>query len=425
MASVKDQHCESSSTSRLPIQVPSGGVVPYRVPVVPTLAHPRLIIVLGLLVIFILLGSATLLGVNAWYAHQSATITVLPTYTIEKRQITLSLVSTQPTTGSQVSARILTTMGSAQTATVPATGTHEQSSQVAMGEILFLNIAPYAQDVPAGSVLTASNGIQIQTLAQAQIPAGNAPKQGMATVPARAIDPGAAGNIPAYALNNVQCCDTGTIPGVVAENPRPFTGGQDAENYSFVQQTDIITASAPLIQQQRQAGQAALRSRLRPDEQLAGDITCTPSVRSNVAPGVRTATVQVTVETSCRSEVYSREDARRKATALWSSQVKREYGTAYRTGQIEIGVGTTSSQQGTLTLTLPVRGVVFYQVDRTALQRSLSQIAGKSPKEAELILLHIAGVSRATITGTQQNALPVDPAHITFVISVPTLSTHV
>ncbi len=429
MASVqKDQHSQppTNHPSALAVRVRPGGVVRYRAPITPNGARRRLILVLGLLVVFILLGTATWLSVNAWSASQRATVTILPQYTVEARQIALNLVPTKPSMENQIQARILTTTTPAQTATVPATGTYQQPTRVAMGEILFLNLAPYPQDVPPGSVLTASNGIQVKTLAQAQIPAGNPPQQGMATVPARAIDPGAAGNIAAYALNNVQCCDTGTITGVVAENPRPFTGGQDAASYTVVQQDDITAASAPLILQQKQAGLAVLHSQIHPDEQLAGDITCTPSIQSDVPAGGRASQVQVSVKTTCRGEVYPRAEAQRKASALWSSQVLSAHGAAYRAGQIQIEAGKVTSTdvaKGTLTLTLPVRGVVFYQLDRTVLQRSLAQIAGKSPKEAQALLLRIAGVSRVTITGTNQS-LPTDPTHITLTVSTPTLSTH-
>lgn len=427
MASVqKDQHSQLSPAnhpSPLPVRARPGGVVQYRAPVTPNDARRRLVLVLGLLVVFILLGTATWLSVNASSTSQ---VTILPLYTVEARQIALTLVPTKPMEN-QIQARTLTTTTPAQTATVPATGTYQQPTRVAMGEILFLNIAPYPQDVPPGSVLTASNGIQVKTLAQAQIPAGNPPQQGMATVPARAIDPGAAGNISAYALNNVQCCDTGTITGVVAENPRPFAGGQDAASYTVVKPDDITAASTPLIQQQKQAGQAALRSQIHPDEQLAGDIPCTPSVQSNVPAGGRALQVQVTVKTTCRGEVYTRAEAQRKASALWSSQALSAHGAAYRAGQIQIEAGkvtSTDATSGTLTLTFPVRGVVFYQVDRATLQRALAQIAGKSPKEAQALLLRIAGVSRVTITGTDQS-LPTDPTHITLTVSTPTLSTHV
>src|SRR5262249_54441557 len=62
------------------------------------------------------------------------------------------------------------------------------------------------------------------------------------------------------------------------QNQNAFTGGQDASNYTYVQQQDIDGATNPLIAQLTSDAQQQAQQQLQPGEQLVQAITCSSSI---------------------------------------------------------------------------------------------------------------------------------------------------
>ncbi|MGB8346428.1 MAG: hypothetical protein WCD86_16200 [Ktedonobacteraceae bacterium] len=90
---------------------------------------------------------------------------------------------------------------------VPTTGTGHQEASVASGDVTFYNAALYAQTIPAGTLLTASSGVEAVTDAVTYIPAGNFSTNGAQTVTAHTLNAGSGQNVPAYGFGR------GVLPG--------------------------------------------------------------------------------------------------------------------------------------------------------------------------------------------------------------------
>lgn len=108
------------------------------------------------------------------------------------------------------------------TVAVVPTGVRTIPATRATGVLTITNGSILAQHLPAGMVMTASNGIEVVTTASVDVPAGNGTTYGIAYVSAQAVTPGVQGNLPAFALQVVY--DTSLF----LRNERAFAGGQDA-----------------------------------------------------------------------------------------------------------------------------------------------------------------------------------------------------
>ncbi len=112
----------------------------------------------------------------------TATVTIIP---IER--------SMTATTAIQVYGRQLPALTLSQSINVPATGTMHQNATRASGTITFYNGLLTSQTIAAGTILTGSDGVQIETDQPATIPAADPPVEGQITVSAHAVSVGASG----------------------------------------------------------------------------------------------------------------------------------------------------------------------------------------------------------------------------------------
>ena len=85
------------------------------------------------------------------------------------------------------------------------------------------NSAAEAVDIPKGTVCLNGRGIRYETLASAVISVGET----QVSVPARAVEPGAAGNTGGHTVLSMSVPPVGVVG---CTNPAPFTGGEDAES---------------------------------------------------------------------------------------------------------------------------------------------------------------------------------------------------
>jgi serine/threonine protein kinase len=109
----------------------------------------------------------------------------------------------------------------------------------ATGAITFYNAAFVDQQVNAGTMFNLAGGVRIVTDRAIDIPKASAPPNshpGVASVSAHATAVGPAGNVAALTIDGACCSADGSI---FAKNLTAFTGGQDPQNVTFVQQRDI------------------------------------------------------------------------------------------------------------------------------------------------------------------------------------------
>jgi hypothetical protein len=182
----------------------------------------------------------------------STTITITPdSKTISNSYVITAIPNGMPNANQlQIAARTLTSQQT-QIGTVNGMGHSQAAATAAKGTVTFMNGSTTEFTIAAGTTLTSSNGVSVITDAPAVIPAAVLNVSlGNVTVSAHAATTGANGNIVAGAVSGTCCAASNSI---TVHNNNAFTGGQDAKNYNFVQQSDVdafvSTAKVQMTQQ--------------------------------------------------------------------------------------------------------------------------------------------------------------------------------
>ena len=367
----------------------------------------------ALVAVLVLIG----LGALARTAPR-ATITITPAEASLQGLVTVTAEPLAPSP-QQAQAHRVTATPAAQQVTVPATGKQQQAAVAGQGTLTFYNLATSAQNIAAGTVLTGADGVRVITTATAFVPAGNPPTMGSISVPAQATQTGPGGNIAALDINQL-CCTSG----IEVKNNQPFAQGQNARDYTVVQQRDIDGAATPLVATLTQRARTSLQELVGPNEILLPS-ACLPTIRANHTPGQEASQVTVAVGVSCRSETYNRREVARLATERFAQQGGASLGTAYKlSGQISAAVGPAvlqDAQRGQLAIPVTVRGRWEYQLSGPLLQRLLKHVAGMRRQAARAYLDHIQGIQDATIqsSGWETTTLPLDERQIDIKIAFP------
>jgi serine/threonine protein kinase len=371
---------------------------------------------LALLLVAVL--SLTLLPLGLGVLHPSATVTLVPaTHTLQRTYTLSARVGAQADPARLVvSARLLSTPPQSQSRTVTASGQASTPATQAHGTLTFYNGEAVSQVVGKGTLLTGSDGVRVVTDAEADIPAAKAPTYGQISVPAHAIDSGARGNIPALDINQACCSNNDTI---FVKNLSAFTGGQDPQSYTFVQQSDIDGAVAALKPALVGSARTAFASLKGSGEESVGDPQCTSQVNSDHRAGERASSVTVTVTASCSGLVYDRNSVITLVTALLNADIARSYGSGYRPTQpVQTRISAARVSDRSAVLTVQASGTWRYQFSAAQLVTFKQLIAGHDPEQARAILRRQPGVADVVLKLTLgQSSLPSDPTRITLAAS--------
>ena len=345
----------------------------------------------------------------------SATVTITPVSNDLKNTYTISaVIGTPDLARRQVQARLLFSTTPMQSKTVNATGTGSIAATQAVGILTFYNSANFMQSIPVNTVFVGADGVVVVNDERADIPAANPPLEGLVTVTAHAVKPGASGDISAFDING-PCC----LSGVTVRNGAAFSGGQDAQSYTYVQQSDIDGAANTLESSLTENAQASLQKQMHANEQLAGSPQCLSNVTANHAASDKVANVTVNVAVTCLGEVYNHQDAVLMTEGLLKVEAGNKLGAGYSlVGNVVSGVTqATVGKNDTVLLLVNAEGLWVYQFS-DAQKKSLAKlIAGRSQKDAKSLLQGQTGVSKATIQLSQSggDTLPMDPRQITIV----------
>ncbi len=371
----------------------------------------------------LLLVACCLLGLFAGVAAQvllpQFTATAEVTITPASQQVT----STRPVSittagsaigGNQVAGRVLSSLTMSQARTVSTTGRAHQEAQAARGRVTFYNALPAVQSIPAGTLLTGTDGVQVVTQEIAVLPAGSGATNGQVTVAARALQAGPAGNIVAGDLAG-PCCRA-----YVLVTNTAFTGGQDARSYPVVSQQDVDGPQAGLRTSIEASAQAALSAQVHPaEETLLTPRACTPSVHEDHPVGSEATQVTITVSETCAGVAYSTAGMQAAAQAQNQAEAAaRHLEAGYRlVGEVQVRVvpGSVQQEQGTRSIHMQIesRGTWTVQVTEGQVRALAGRIAGKTKQEATRLLLREAGVQQVMLQVTEgQDTLPTDPARI-------------
>jgi hypothetical protein len=346
----------------------------------------------------------------------SATVTITPASKDLKNNYTIFAVTDNPDSSlRQVQARQLTSTTPARTKTATATGVGHTPGVQATGIITFYNGASVDQLVSAGTTFTLGGGVQVVTDQNVDVPPASPPSFGIARALAHAVSVGTSGNIDVLTINQ-SCCSSKSI---FAKNLTPFTGGQDPQAFTFVQQSDIDGVVNPLKMTLMPAAQQSLQAQVQSDERFLKTPQCTPNVSSNHAAGDQASSVTVTVKVTCSGEVYDLQGVQTMAANLLKQQAATDPGPGYAlAGNLVTGITQftlTNPSKGTLELFDTAEGIWVYQFSDAQKAMLAKLIAGKSKQVAQTLLLQQMGVARVDIqlSGGDGKTLPTDTTHIT------------
>jgi hypothetical protein len=325
----------------------------------------------------------------------TATVTILP---VER---------TFTTTAIRVHGRLLPTLTISQSQTVLATGKRHQDATQAQGEITFYNGLLTWQTIPAGTTVTGQDGVAISTDQAARIPPATnttPPTFGQVTVAAHAVQPGAQGNIPPYDING-SCCTAS----ILVKNTTAFTGGQNKRDATVVTRQDINTAVTLLLTTLSQVENAALQAQLHPGEALL-PASCTPHVSTDHKAGDEAKHVSVSVSVTCSGMAYAAHEVDQDAMQMATTASVNHFGTGYiplgDTHVTSTRATITHQAQGIATVTVKIEATVVYHITPVEKEQMRNLIAGKTPKLAQALLLHLPGVAGAAITITGHAVFP-------------------
>jgi hypothetical protein len=350
----------------------------------------------------------------------SATVTITPKSADELNTYVLTGVTsgTPDTAKRQVQARQLTYTTPSQSKTVSATGIVDTQPVQATGTLTFFNGNGSAYTVAARTVFTDANGVQVANNGLVVIPAGSpATGYGQITVPATAITGGSMGNIRYHDFSLMQCCGSGSV----FVTSSAFSGGQDPQHYTAVQQSDIDGASTPLKQPLMQSAQSTLNGMKHTNEQFVAKPICTTKVVTDHNVGDRASSVTVTVSATCAGEVYDQVGGQTIAANLLKNKALQDLNSNYSlVGNIVTSITqTTTDRQGNLSLFVKAEGIWVYQFSDAQKTQLAKDIKGLKKNDAITLLEKQPGVGQVgkiDITGNNGTTLPTDYTQISIVV---------
>jgi hypothetical protein len=235
---------------------------------------------------------------------------------------------------------------------------------------------------------------------------------------------GSRGNIAAYGFYQFIPWDPGGA-GFTFYNTTPFTGGQDAQTYSVVEQSDITIAATHLQKPVQQAALASFQKAMQPGEQEVAAPRCTSATTTDATAGEKANGVHVTVTAHCTDEVYTTQPAQARATALLQQDASQSLGANYqligKIAAIASGITMVDSRHGSLAVVMTVTGTWRYHFSASQLHHLAQIIAGKAPRDAQALLAQQPGIRSAAITLSGDfliwNTLPTDTIHVTVTVA--------
>jgi serine/threonine protein kinase len=358
----------------------------------------------------------------------TASITITPQQKEWNKIYSLSAVTGTPHSAQhQVQARVLTVTTPAQAQTVKASGKRVMpgTGVAASGTLTFDNTALVPLAFPAGTVLSNTLGTagatQVALNAPVVVPAASATlPHTQASVAVHVVKVGKAGNIAAGQFVARGTAGVAAAPNWSATNPAAFAGGVDEQTYTYVQQSDIDTTAAALIQANTPVPAQVLKPKIPKNDRLVGEGACTPGQQANHQANDKAATVTVSVWFTCSGNLYDYDRASMLTASLLREEMKTAHYTAINTVKTTLKQQRIANDQGTIALQMQAQARGSYYFDDAAMKNIAKQLAGKSMSQAQTWLKAQTSISTATIKlagGTGKQVLPTSAQDITVTIT--------
>jgi hypothetical protein len=357
-------------------------------------------------------------GLSLVRGSAPVTIMITPESKIEQDSYIIQAVTDNADAAErQVSLRQLSFSPPSQSKSVTATGVGHTPAQAATGQLTFYNGSNQDYVVGSTTAIPGPNGISVETDGPADIPAAHPPTEGTITVNAHVTTTGSNGNMAAGAINGT-CCASGSFITVVSS---AFTGGQDKQNYTFLQQSDVdayVNPLEPILSQQALNG---LKSQLKAHEQLASNPQCTTQSSTDQSVGDQghnVTSAHITVNVTCTGLAYDASRAQTLAENLLKRKAASDLGQSYAlAGTIRARQTVINVNDGVVTLQVAVIGTWCYQFSDVQKQTLANQLANKTRATARGFLNAYTGIARVQIDiANGGNNFPSDPKQISIAV---------
>ncbi len=340
----------------------------------------------------------------------TATVTITPVQKNLSYNYNILAVGS-PNSANQVSERFLSNATGWQSRTIPATGQGNIPATYATGTVNIAN-----QDQVNSITIPAGTGFTINNYSFTITSDVNLGPSSSTDVGAQAANPGSDGNIPSNYFGGLQSWGSSTI---YIYNDAPFTGGQDQQNYTYVQQSDMNAAQAAANQLKASLMASARATVLRQmygGESLYGQVQCSTLANFDHGVGDRVSSITTSVSAKCSATVYNLQAALTMGANLLAQQVSTVPTASYKLlSKISTSVVSVSGVRSGILIVVNATSVGLFQFSKGQRQELISLIVGKSEQDARAILASQTGVGSVNITlANATNALlPADAKDIT------------
>lgn len=351
-----------------------------------------------LLALILLVSVSIISGVSLIYAANSTTVTITPDHPLISDGFSVTGVIGQPDPAQmQISAPRRSVSNPSQ-ATVQGTGHNHIPAKNAKGTLIFFNTLLTSQTVAAGTPISVGKGVEIITDRLLIIPPATKRTLGTASVSAHASSAGIVGNIRALTLNRTPCCGAG----ITVSNTAAFTGGQDQQHYTFVQQSDVDAVANPLGDQLKQQSRDQLKAKRAQGEMPIGQPQCDdPNVSEDQLIGDHGRNIPSTTSTvsvTCREHLYNQQQLQKLAEGHLQEKTTSQYGPNYKlVGAVQVKPMSQTVNDESVNMVVDAKGVWVFQPTDAQEAEWKRWIAGQSKLKATTFLQSQKGVSKASI----------------------------
>ncbi len=372
-------------------------------------------------VVLALLALALLFALYIHIPALGATVTITPVQRMLNGDYQISVGTGSPS-ANVIQGRKISLSSEQKSQTVAATGKGHHDATPSTGKLVVSQIhLDSGGSTPVGnSILTSTSGVQIKTTEIVTVSEG-----GTVTQSAEAVTPGMGGNIGPYDINfPVDITDSITharVGTAYAANPDGFSGGSDASDFSYVQQSDIDTVTNNFSKQLTSDTRAKITQQIKADERQAADIQCTPKSSSNHNANDQSNDVTINFSIACAVLVYKDQDLQQAAIAAYKADGLARFGEGYDVvGNIQVTpIVPNDASVDSAHFTFPISGIWTFQWTLQRQKELLNMIAGKPQDEARQIISGRESVKEISISGNwfPGSALPANPNDIKFAVT--------
>jgi VCBS repeat-containing protein len=326
----------------------------------------------------------------------SATVTIKPMSQEMRKTYTIS-VSAQPSSPLAVKGRGLSANSEQLVESGPATGQGHHDAVSATGTIVVsqINLTNSTGNDVLNLSIGDNNGVTATGDESVHIYTG-----GTVSISSQASPAGSAGNIAAHDMDGpIQIIDHYTqavIGTAYISNPQPFSGGVDARDYTYVQQSDIDKVANALVTQLTTDTKVKVKQQVKSGELLVQDPSCSPNISPDHKPQDEAASVTVKVSLTCMALAYRNQQLQDAAAQAYNQDGTAHFGKGYNV------VGATVLSKPTFvpgdSFSISVNGIWTFQYTDQSQLALKKLIAGKPTSDALQMLHTRKDIQNVTLT---------------------------